>query len=381
MKRLEELGVGRPSTYASIMGTIQDRGYVFKKGAALIPTWTAFAVVGLLEQHFEKLVDYSFTAKMEDELDGIAGGTQELVPWLSLFYFGNANGPSGASGAEAASGLQEQVSARLGEIDAREINSIPISDDIVVRVGRYGPYLQRGEERVSIPEEMAPDELTPAKADEMLSAPSGDRELGTDPTTDLPVFVRAGRYGPYVQLGDAGDGEKPRTGSLFAAMSPETLTLEEALRLLELPRSVGDDADGVEIVAANGRYGPYIKRGTDTRSLKSEDELFTVTTEQALELLAQPKARGRREAAPPLRELGEDPESKSPVVVKEGRFGPYVTDGTTNASLPKGLTVEAVTIERAAELLADRRAKGPVKPKAKARAKPKAKPRKKKPKD
>ncbi|MBA3653131.1 MAG: type I DNA topoisomerase [Actinobacteria bacterium] len=369
VKRLEELGVGRPSTYASIIGTIQDRGYVFKKGSALVPTWTAFAVVGLLEQHFSTLVDYGFTAGMEDELDEIAAGAQELVPWLSRFYFGNGT-----------AGLKSQVSDRLGEIDAREINSIsigpgPDGNDIVVRVGRYGPYIQRGDDRVSLPDAMAPDELTPARAAELLEAPSGDRELGQDPATGLPVIVKAGRYGPYAQLGGAnGDAksDKPRTASLFRTMDPASVTLEQALKLLELPRTVGTDPDGVEIVAANGRYGPYIKRDKDTRSLQSEDELFTVTLDEALALLAEPKARrGQGRAAAPLRELGADPETGQPIVVKDGRYGPYATDGTTNASLPKTLSVEAVTLERAAELLADRRAKGPSKPKA-----PKAKARK-----
>jgi DNA topoisomerase-1 len=359
VKRLEELGVGRPSTYASIIGTIQDRGYVFKKGSALVPTWTAFAVVGLLEQHFSTLVDYGFTAGMEDELDEIAAGSQELVPWLSRFYFGDTN--DGA-------GLKTQVSERLGEIDAREINSIPISDDIVVRVGRYGPYIQRGEERASLPDDMPPDELTPERAAELLDAPSGDRELGNDPATGLPVFAKAGRYGPYVQLGDANGGDaKPKTASLFRTMDLPSITLEQALKLLELPRVVGADGEGVEIVAANGRYGPYIKRDKDTRSLESEDALFTVTVDEALALLAQPKTRRgqTRTAAAPLRELGEDPVSGAPMVIKDGRYGPYVTDGTTNASLPKGLIVEDVTPERGAELLADRRAKGPAKPKRK----------------
>ncbi len=358
IKRLEELGVGRPSTYASIIGTIQDRGYVFKKGSALVPTWTAFAVVGLLEQHFSTLVDYGFTAGMEDELDEIANGDQELVPWLSRFYFGNGDGSMG---------LKAQVSERLGDIDAREINSIPITDDIILRVGRYGPYIQRGDDRASLPDDMPPDELTAERAGELLDAPSGDRELGVDPATGLAVFAKAGRYGPYIQLGDT-DGEKPRTASLFRTMDPASVTLEQALKLLELPRVVGPDAEGVEIVAANGRYGPYIKRDKDTRSLASEEDLFTVTVDDALALLAQPKTRrGQGSAAPPLRELGADPESGAPIVIKDGRYGPYATDGTTNASLPKGLSVEAVTLERAADLLADRRAKGPAKPKAKTR--------------
>jgi DNA topoisomerase-1 len=366
VKALEELGVGRPSTYASIIGTIQDRGYVWKKGTALVPSFVAFSVVGLLEQHFARLVDYGFTASMEDDLDDIAGGEEEAIPWLRRFYFGNGD-----------AGLHAMVSERLDEIDAREVNSIRIGSDaegreIVVRVGRYGPYLQRGEERASVPEDMAPDELTVEKADELLTAPSGDRQLGTDPETGLPVVARAGRYGPYVQLGEveSGSKEKPRTASLFKDMSLETVTLDEALRLLTLPRVVGvDPSDGQEIVAANGRYGPYIKKDKDTRSLEREDQLFSVTLDEALALLAQPKLRGRRAAAPPLRELGDDPETGQPIVLKEGRYGPYLTDGTTNVSLPRGETVEGVTPERAVELLAEKRAKGPAKPRKKAAGK------------
>jgi DNA topoisomerase I len=366
VKALEELGVGRPSTYASIIGTIQDRGYVWKKGTALVPSFVAFSVVGLLERHFARLVDYGFTASMEDDLDGIAGGDEEAIPWLRRFYFGNGD-----------SGLHALVSERLDEIDAREVNSIPIGADsegreIVVRVGRYGPYLQRGDERASVPEDMAPDELTVERAEELLAAPSGDRVLGEDPQTGLPVVARAGRYGPYVQLGEADSAskEKPRTASLFKDMSLDTITLDEALRLLTLPRVVGvDPGDGHEIVAANGRYGPYIKKDTETRSLEREDQLFTVTLDEALALLAQPKQRGRRAAAPPLRELGPDPETGQPIVLKEGRYGPYLTDGTTNVSLPRGDTVEGVTLERAVELLAEKRAKGPAKPRRRAAAK------------
>jgi DNA topoisomerase-1 len=269
------------------------------------------------------------------------------------------------------------VHDRLGEIDAREVNSIPLpwgdgEDDgagqIIVRVGRYGPYLQRGDETASLPEDLAPDELTPERAEELLSAPSGDRLLGEDPESGLPVYVRAGRFGPYVQLGEAeAGGEKPKTASLFKTMSPDTTTLEDALRLLTIPRVLGTHPeDGEEIVALNGRYGPYIKKGSDTRSLTAEEELFTVDLERALALLAEPKrGRGQRATTAPLRELGPDPASGDPVVVKEGRFGPYVTDGTTNASLRKGDSVEEVTIERAAELLAERRQKAPVKKAAK----------------
>ena len=368
VKALEERGVGRPSTYASILDTIQNRGYVWKKGSALVPSWTAFAVIGLLERHFGELVDYGFTASMEEDLDGIANGDREAVPWLTRFYFG------AEQDGQRRPGLKEMVSEHLGEIDAREINSIAIGgpdSGIVVRVGRYGPYVQRqGEgdgagERASLPEDLAPDELTVARAVELLEAGSSDRELGPDPQSGLPVVVKAGRYGPYVQVGTAEDlaasGEKPRTASLFRTMDPATVSLEDALRLLELPRVVGvDPADGEEIVATNGRYGPYIKKGSDSRSLESEEQLFSVDLDQALAILAQPKARrGRGQAAPPLRELGPDPESGAPIVLKEGRFGPYVTDGTTNASLRKGDTVEGLTPERAAELLADRRSAPP----------------------
>jgi DNA topoisomerase-1 len=278
------------------------------------------------------------------------------------------------------------VSERLGEIDAREINSIPIGrgsdgEELVVRVGRYGPYMQRGEDRASVPEDMAPDELTIEKAEELLAAPSGDRLLGTDPETGLPVLARAGRYGPYVQLGemDSSSKEKPPTSSLLKDMDLDTITLEDALRLLTLPRSVGvDPADGEEITALNGRYGPYISKGKESRSLETEAQLFTVTLDEALALLAQPKTRGRRAAAPPLRELGQDPTTEKPIVLKEGRFGPYVTDGETNVSLPRGDSVEAITPERAIELLADKRARGPApkKTKKKAAAKKKAAPKK-----
>ncbi len=357
VKRLEELGVGRPSTYASIIGTIQDRGYVWKKGTALVPSFTAFAVVTLLERHFPDLVDYAFTARMEDYLDDIAAGQEESLPWLSRFYFGH-NGDAG---------LRRMVSEHLGEIDARDVNSIrlgvdPEGREVVGRVGRYGPYVQRGDDTAGIPDDLAPDELTVERALELLDAPSGDRVLGTDPDSGLPVLARAGRYGPYVQLGEITEGakEKPPTSSLFRDMSLDTLSLDDALRLLSLPRVVGTDpSDGEEITAQNGRYGPYIKKGSDSRSLESEEQLFSVTLDEALRLLAEPKRRGRGQAAPPLRELGDDPVSGRPVVVKEGRFGPYVTDGETNASLRKGDTVEEIDLERAAELMADRRARGP----------------------
>jgi DNA topoisomerase-1 len=352
VQALEERGIGRPSTYASILGTILDRGYVFKRGTALVPSFLAFAVTGLLEQHFTRLVDYDFTAKMEDDLDRIAAGNQERVDWLRHFYYG---------GAEGDAGLHALV-GDLTEIDARAVNTLPIGEGIVLRVGRYGPYVERGEERASVPEDMAPDELTVEKAQELLSAPTGDRALGTHPDWNREISVRTGRYGPYVtETLEEGATEKPRAASLFKTMAPETVTLDEAVRLLSLPRTLGaDPADGEEITAQNGRYGPYVKKGTDSRSLESEEQLFTITLEDALALLAQPKPRrGRGEAKPPLRELGADPASGKPVVLKEGRFGPYVTDGETNASLRRGDDPETVTIERAAELLADRRSKGP----------------------
>jgi DNA topoisomerase-1 len=363
VKALEELGVGRPSTYASILGTIQNRGYVWKKGTALVPSFTAFAVVGLLERYFGDLVDYGFTAAMENDLDEIADGEREVLPWLTRFYFGG-NG-STAPSTESHRGLKEDVASHLGAIDAREVNSITIGSDadgqpIVVRVGRYGPYLQRGDDRASIPEDLPPDELTVARAEELLAAPSGDRTLGPHPDSDLPVLVRSGRFGPYIQLGEAVEGERPRTASLFKSMTPETVTLEQALELLRLPRTVGTDpSSGEEIQALNGRFGPYVKKGTDTRSLETEDQLLSVTLDQALALFAQPKTRRGRASAAPLRELGDDPETAAPVVVRSGRFGPYVTDGTTNASLRKGDDPETITMERAAELLADRRAAGP----------------------
>ncbi len=374
VKRLEELGVGRPSTYASIMNTIQDRGYVWKKGSALVPSFTAFSVVTLLEAHFPDLVDYAFTARMEDDLDEIANGRQESVPWLSAFYFG----VEGTEAGVREPGLREMVNDRLGDIDARAVNSIPlgVTDDgemVVARVGRYGPYVQRGETTASIPDDIAPDELTLDRAIGFLDAPTGDTPLGDDPATGLPVFAKAGRFGPYIQLGELVEGskDKPPTASLFKRMSLETVTLAEALQLLTLPRTVGvDPVDGAEIVVQNGRFGPYVSKAGDSRSVDTEDQLLTITLDECLALLAQPKRRrGQSAAAAPLRELGTDPVSEKQMVVKDGRFGAYVTDGETNASLRKGDTVEEITDERASELLADRRARGPAVKKAGARSK------------
>ncbi|MGI9647342.1 MAG: DNA topoisomerase, partial [Acidimicrobiia bacterium] len=357
VKRLEELSIGRPSTYASIISTIQDRGYVWKKGTALVPSFTAFATVTLLETHFPEFVDYAFTARMEDDLDRIARGETESIPWLSGFYFGNGR-----------PGLHQLVTDQMGEMDPRSLNSIVIGADsngekIEARSGRYGPFLSRGEDTAPIPEDLAPDELSVEVAIELLEAPSGDRPLGTDPESGLEVVAKTGRYGPYVVIEEPEDSkQKPKTSSLFKDMSLDTITLEEALRLLSLPRVVGVDPETEEeITAQNGRYGPYLKRGTDSRSLETEDQLLEIDLDGALKVFAQPKRR--RAAKPPLKELGPDPVSGSEMIVKDGRFGPYVTDGEYNASLRVGDTVEALTAERGAELLADRRAKGPAKKK------------------
>lgn len=385
VKKLEELGVGRPSTYASIISTIQDRGYVWKKGSALIPSFTAFAVVKLMEQHFEGLVDYAFTARLESELDEIASGQADMEPWLKRFYWGDQT-------EDGRAGLKPLVDDALDVIDARDINSIPLAREegdpnIVARVGRYGPYIERevdGEmQRASIPDDLPPDELTIELAIKLLEAPSGDRILGTHPETGLPVELKAGRFGPYVQEGAHDDetGIKPRTASLFKNMDPATVTLENVLPLLDLPREVGiDPSDDQPILAYNGKFGPYLKKGTDSRSLETEEQILSVTLDEALKIFAEPKRR-RGQAAPkgPLREMGNDPDSDKPIVIKDGRFGPYVTDGETNASLRKGDTVEEITFERALELLADRRARGPVKKKAKKATKKKAAAKKKAP--
>jgi DNA topoisomerase I len=379
VKRLEELGVGRPSTYASIISTIQQRGYVWKKGSALVPSFKAFAVVQLLEKHFADLVDYAFTARMEDELDGIAAGRQEAVPWLKRFYFGE--GAEGASEGEKKKngepvearalsvGLRTLVAERLNEIDARAINSLPLGKDeqgreVIIRVGRYGPYLQREDVTASIPEDLPPDEMTLAKAHELLEAPSGDRLLGTDPESGLPVYVRSGRFGSYVQLGEAGGKEKPRTGSLLKAMQPSEMTLDDALKMLSLPRVVGDHPEQKQPITAQlGRYGPYISCGKDSRSLEKEEDVFSVDLPQALALLAQPKTRGQRKTAEPIKEIGTDEFSGGVITLREGRFGLYVTDGETNASLRKGDVPESIDNARAQELLHQRREREPVKKK------------------
>jgi DNA topoisomerase-1 len=357
VRRLEELGIGRPSTWASIIQTIQDRGYVWKKGQALVPTWTAFAVVNLLEQHFDELVDYAFTARVETDLDAIANGEAQKDTWLSSFYFGD----------DALPGLKRLVEENLDEIDAAAINTFSIGTDpdgneIVVKPGKYGPYVKRGEDTAGVPEDLPPDELTVDLAVALLAAPKSDEPIGE--LDGYPVFAKSGRYGPYVQWGTADapppGHEKPKMSSLFKTMVLERITMEDAEALLSLPRQLGaDPADGEAIVANNGRYGPYVQKGKDFRSLDNEEQLLTITLEEALRVLAQPKVyrRGGRNAAPkgPLRELGTDPVSGRPVVARDGRFGVYVTDGETNASIGKGDRVEEIMPERAYELLAARR--------------------------
>ena len=392
IKALEDLGIGRPSTYSSIIKTIQDRGYVYKKGTALVPSWVAFAVTGLLEQHFGRLVDYDFTAALEDELDEIANGHEQRTNWLHNFYFGGEHGVPHSIA--RAGGLKKLIGINLEGIDARGINSIRLFDDaegrtICVRPGKNGAYLERmviGEDgestpqRANVNEEITPDELTLELAEALFATPQEGRVLGVDPESGHEIVARDGRYGPYVtellppppddgedgvaaKKGKKPTGPKPRTGSLFASMDVATVTLDDALKLLSLPRLVGvDPANGEEITAQNGRYGPYLKRGNDSRSLTGEDQIFGVTLEEALKIYAEPKRRGRQGAAtPPLRELGTDAGSGKPMVIKDGRFGPYVTDGETNASLRKGDDVPTITDDRASELLAERRARGPVK--------------------
>jgi len=322
---------------------------VWKRGSALVPSFVAFSVVALLERHFGHLVDYDFTARMEDDLDRIAAGEEERVEWLRRFYFGS----------DGDAGLHELVQG-LAEIDARAVNCLEIGDGVVVRVGRYGPYVERDGTRASLPDDLAPDELTVERAEELLARTTEERSLGRDPESGHEIVVRAGRYGPYVsQLLPEEATEKPKTASLPPNVSPADVTLEQALELLSFPKTLGED-EGVPVTVHRGRYGPYVQKGKETRSLETEEQAFEVTLEQALSLLAQPKARGRRQAAPPLRELGADPTSGKAITVKEGRFGPYVTDGETNASLRKGDAPDTITVGRAAELLAERRAKGPV---------------------
>lgn len=398
VKVLDELGIGRPSTYAATISTIMDRGYVNNRGGALVPSWTAFSVVRLLEEHFSKYVDYEFTAAMEEDLDRIARGEENRVDWLGGFYFGG----------NEKQGLKPIVD-NLGDIDARAINSIEVADGINLRVGKFGPYLETGGDintetgeitdpvRANVPQDLAPDELTADKARELIEQGKQDgRELGKDPETGRSIVARDGRFGPYVtevipemteeELQAWMDAqpteyykngnpkpkkkpkaEKPRTASLFKSMDLATVTLDDALKLMSLPRVLGTDAEGTEITVQNGRFGPYLKKGTDSRSINTEEEIFTITLEQALEIYSQPKQRGRGTARPPLAEFGTDPVSEKKIVVKDGRFGPYITDGVTNITVPRSETLESLTHERAVELLAEKRAKGPAKKKTAAK--------------
>ncbi|QRZ61977.1 type I DNA topoisomerase [Rothia sp. ZJ932] len=410
VKVLDELGIGRPSTYAATISTIMDRGYVSVRGGALVPSWTAFSVVRLLEEHFSKYVDYEFTAEMEEDLDRIARGEEARTVWLNDFYFGGGE----------KRGLKPIVD-NLGDINARAINSIEIADGINLRVGKFGPYLETGggidtetgeitdPVRANVPADMAPDELTAETATELIEKGKSDgRELGIDPETGRTIVARDGRFGPYVTeiIPEMSEEEiqvwmdaqpteyykngrakpkkkpkavKPRTASLFKSMDLATVSLEDALKLMTLPRVLGMDTEGTEITAQNGRFGPYLKKGTDSRSLESEDQIFSLTLEQALEIYSQPKQRGRGTAKPPLAELGVDPVSEKKIVVKDGRFGPYITDGATNITVPRSETIESLTHERAVELLAEKRAKGPVKRKTAAKKTTAKKPAAKKP--
>ncbi len=387
VKKLEELGIGRPSTFASIMQTIQDRGYVYKRGRALVPTFLAFSVTGLLETHFTKLVDYEFTASMEEDLDKIASGEAARVDWLHDFFYGVDGQP----------GLNE-LSADLGVIDARATNTMNLSPEIEIRVGRFGAYLQQNlpdeaRKLANIPESLAPDELTLAKAIELLEAPSGERDLGIDPITGFPLIAKSGRFGPYItevlpviepELTASGkkkrkkaDAPKAKTASLLSTMTLDTVTYEDALQLLSLPRTLGTNSTGDVITVQNGRYGPYLKAGVDSRTLTSEEQLFSLTLDEALEIYSKPKERRRGVAKPPVKELGFDPTSEKPLIIKDGRFGMYVTDGETNATLRRGDTAEGMTLERGLELLAGRRAweaengPSPKKARKKAASKPK----------
>ncbi len=363
-KTLEEMGIGRPSTYASIIDTILNRKYVFKKSNALVPTWIAFSVSKLMEQHLPALVDYQFTAQMEDLLDSISRGESEAVGYLNEFYYGDEKRL-----ADQSSGLKARLARKIEEVDPRDISRFPVgrpetgpyTEEIVLRVGKYGPFLEQGTRKASLPEEMCPDELTLEKSLELLEKSAvGDEPLGHDPESGRPIFVKQGRFGPYIQLGTTDDEEKPKNASLLKGMEPTDVTLEVALKLLSLPRTLGKKPDsGDEIIATNGRFGPYIKCGADTRSLPKEVSPIDVTLEQALELLAQPKqlGRGRGAAAPPLKVLGDSPVTSQPVRVMNGRYGAYVADGESNASLPKGVTVEDITLEAALALLAERAGK------------------------
>ena len=434
VKKMEDLGIGRPSTYASIIKTIKDRGYVVSRGNALVPSWVAFAVVGLLEENFSELVDFDFTSLMEDELDAIATGNRDRTQWLNGFYFGSNDDNSAAVSIARHGGLKSVIDVNLEQIDARKVNSLKLytdseGRDVFVRVGRYGPYIERrvGEEngepvyqRANLAESTSPDELNEELAEKLFATPQGGRELGENPANGRTVVAKEGRFGPYVteqvrddereraeadaeqivaQEREAEDAEraeqgkrkknwetktaakqkekriaqlveeklKPATASLFQSMDPASVTLDEALQLLSLPREVGvDPSDEKMITAQNGRYGPYLKKGNDSRSLANEEQIFSITLDEARRIYAEPKRRGRAAAQPPLKQLGDNDVSGKPMTVKDGRFGPYVTDGETNASLRRGDKPEAMTDARANELLSERRAKNAEKSTSKA---------------
>ncbi|MBT7860508.1 MAG: type I DNA topoisomerase [Gemmatimonadetes bacterium] len=372
IRELEERGIGRPSTYASIIQTVQDRGYVRQKGTALVPTFTAFAVVNLLEKHLPDLVDYGFTARMEDGLDTISRGEADAIPWLHDFYFGEDSGQQGDRLAQV--GLKDLIGTHADEIDPRAISAIPLGrteadEEIVCRVGRYGPYVQIGDQdiRATVPDDIAPDELTVERAMQLLAdAEQGDKELGIDPETSKPIYLKTGRFGPYVQLGDpeltpkgnVKAGGKPKMASLWPTMSIETVTSEEALMLLSFPRELGPHPESGEMITAqDGRYGPYVKMGVESRSLTDHAQLASVTIAEAIELLKQPSKRGGSRSGTVLAELGKHPESEALIQVKSGRFGPYVTDGEVNATIPKEREPEEVTLEQALDLITAREQK------------------------
>lgn len=367
-RELEQRGIGRPSTYASIIETIQTRNYVFKKGNALVPTWNAFSMVRLMEEHFPSLVDYEFTANMEGLLDSISRQEAGNIEYLEEFYFGKET-----------PGLKGRLETKIKEVDPRAISTFPLGtpeegehlEVVNLRVGQYGPYLEQGERKASLPEDLPPDELTLESALELLKkAETGDEPLGICPDTHKPVFVKSGRFGPYVQLGLADEGEKPKNAGLLKGMSVEDITLEVALKLLSLPRLVGEHPDSKEVIEAfNGRYGPYIKCGSETRSLPDDVSPLDVQLEQSLFLLSQPKRRGRSAPKEPIKTFESSPITEQPIRLLEGRYGPYVTDGETNASLPKGTETETVTFEQALQLLAERAAKGPSRKKKKTKKK------------
>jgi len=387
-RTLEEKGIGRPSTYASIIDTIQKRDYVYKKGNALVPSWTAFSVIRLMETHFEPLVDYDFTAQMEDFLDTVSRREAEALEYLRKFYFGKQDSDAEGNGGPAAIGLKPRLDSKVEEIDARISAKFLLGtpaegehrEEVYVRVGKYGPFLEQGERRAPIPDGMAPDELNLDKAMELFeSASREDEPLGTHPETGKPMYVKVGRFGPYVQLGENDDPEK-KNRSLLKGMQVDDLTFDLACQLMSLPRNLGDHPEtGQPVEAHDGRYGPYIKCEKETRSLPNGVSPLEVTFAEAIELLKQPKTRGRAAPKEPIKTFEKpSPVTEKPVKVLEGRYGPYVTDGDTNASLPKGTDPKEIGFEAALDLLAERAARGPSKKKKKSAKKTTKKSAKKK---